>query len=124
MEKLQDRGANRRFVLLASAAYLVSYLTRINFGTVIFEMVRDTGFDRAAPSTAITGAFITYGASDRVAMASGEKWGHLSRDRAPWATFMQKAMQVGQPHSLQFFFGESLKMSRPFNAMVISSFQP
>ena len=33
-------------------------------------------------------------------------------------TFMQKAIQVGLPHSLQFFLGEILKMSRPFRAMV------
>ena len=38
---------------------------------------------------------------------------------APWATFMEKAMQVGLPHSLQFFFGVSLKISRPFSAMVL-----
>ena len=73
MEKLQDRGAIRRFILLASAAYLVSYLTRINFGTVIFEMVRDTGFDRAALSTAITGAFITYGAGQVLSGWCGDR---------------------------------------------------
>ena len=30
---------------------------------------------------------------------------------------MQKAIQVGLPHSLQFFLGDILKMSRPFNAI-------
>ena len=39
-------------------------------------------------------------------------------DTAPWATFMQKAIQVGLPHSLQFFLGDSLKMSRPFKAII------
>ena len=36
---------------------------------------------------------------------------------------MQKAMQVGLPHSLQFFLGESLKISKPFSAIVCSSFR-
>ena len=31
---------------------------------------------------------------------------------------MAKAMQVGLPQSLQLVFGVSLKMSRPFNAIV------
>ena len=57
-------------------------------------------------------------ASDNVARASGDMWGHLSMDRAPEATFMAKAMQVGLPQSLQLVFGVSLKMSRPFNAIV------
>ena len=52
------------------------------------------------------------------AFASSEKYGHLSMETAPWATFMQKAIQVGLPHSLQFFLGDSLKMSKPFNAII------
>ena len=50
-----------------------------------------------------------------------EKYGHLSMLTAPWATFMENAIQVGEPHSLQFFFGDSLKISRPFNAIYITS---
>jgi len=50
-----------RLVLLFSATYFVSYLTRINFGAVISEMVTATGFSRSALSAAVTGSFITYG---------------------------------------------------------------
>lgn len=62
MTKLNDPKAIRRNILLLAAAYFVSYLTRINFGAVIYEMVQDTGFAKAELSAAVTGAFITYGA--------------------------------------------------------------
>ena len=57
-------------------------------------------------------------ASLRVERASADMWGHFSMGMAPEATFMAKAMQVGLPQSLQLVLGVSLKMSRPFNAMV------
>ena len=41
--------------------YLVSYLTRINYGAVVAEMVRETGLSKPALSAALTGSFITYG---------------------------------------------------------------
>ena len=62
MTKLTDPKAIRRTILLLASAYFVSYLTRINFGAVIYEMVQDTGFAKADLSAAVTGAFITYGA--------------------------------------------------------------
>ena len=53
----------RRFTTLFMTAYMVSYLTRINFGAIIVEMVDSTGFSRSELSIAITAAFFTYGAS-------------------------------------------------------------
>ncbi len=47
--------------VLFAAAYMVSYLTRINFGAVILEMVSSTGFSRSLLSLSLTGSFITYG---------------------------------------------------------------
>ena len=44
MNKLTDRQAVIRISLLIAVTYFVSYLTRINFGAVILEMVRSTGF--------------------------------------------------------------------------------
>ena len=58
-------------------------------------------------------------ASDREARASAEKYGHLESSIAPEATFMEKAIQVGHPHSLQFFFGDNLKISRPLSAIIL-----
>lgn len=62
MSKLSSPKAIRQNIWLLSAMYMVSYLTRVNFGAVIFEMVLDTGYEKAALSAAVTGAFITYGA--------------------------------------------------------------
>ena len=68
-----------------------------------------------ATSSAFMGGAV---ASLRSAMASSDIYGHLVMGSAPCATFIQNAMQVGLPHSLQFFLGESLKMSRPLTAII------
>ena len=72
MNKLTDRRTVRQVSLLIALTYLVSYLTRINFGAVILEMVRSTGFEKSSLSAAITGAFITYGASQLVSGWCGD----------------------------------------------------
>ena len=59
MNKFTDSREIRSNILLLSICYLVSYLTRINFGAVIFDMVESTGYEKAALSTAVTGTFIT-----------------------------------------------------------------
>ncbi len=56
------------------AVYMVSYLTRINFGAVIVEMVDATGISRASLSLAVTGAFFTYGAGQIVSGLLGDRF--------------------------------------------------
>lgn len=73
MEKLTDKKAISRYIWLLSAAYMVSYLTRVNFGAVIYEMVLRTGYEKAALSAAVTGAFITYGAGQFVSGWLGDR---------------------------------------------------
>lgn len=73
MEKLTDKQTISRYIWLLSAAYMVSYLTRVNFGAVIYEMVLDTGYEKAALSAAVTGAFITYGAGQFVSGWLGDR---------------------------------------------------
>jgi len=51
----------RSLTFLFAAAYMMSYLTRINFGAVISEMVSKTGFSQSMLSLSLTGSFITYG---------------------------------------------------------------
>ena len=41
---------------------MISYMTRINYGAVIAEMVESTGFTKSVLSMAVTGGFITYAA--------------------------------------------------------------
>ena len=55
-------------------AYLISYLTRINFGAVILEMATATGFSKTELSAAVTGSFITYGAGQIISGWFGDKF--------------------------------------------------
>ena len=73
MSKLSDPKSVRRNILLLSTIYMVSYLTRVNFGVVIYEMVLDTGYEKAVLSTAVTGAFITYGAGQLLSGWLGDR---------------------------------------------------
>ena len=47
--------------LLLAVTYMVSYMTRVNYGAVIAEMVTETGAARSAFALALTGSFVTYG---------------------------------------------------------------
>lgn len=65
---LQGNG----LILLFAAAYFVSYLTRINYSTIISEMEIATGISRDSLSLALTGSFITYGAGQLVSGILGD----------------------------------------------------
>lgn len=47
--------------LIFAAIYMVSYLTRINFGAIVSEMELATGISKNLLSLSLTGSFITYG---------------------------------------------------------------
>lgn len=66
------RSANRITLLLA-AAYMISYVTRINFGAIISEMADATGFGKSALSMSLTGSFICYGAGQLISGILGDK---------------------------------------------------
>lgn len=55
-------------------AYMVSYMTRINFGGVILEMSTATGFSKTQLSAAVTGSFITYGIGQVISGWFGDKF--------------------------------------------------
>ena len=59
---------------LFMVAYLVSYMTRINFGAVISEMVTSTGMARTSLSIAVTGSFVTYGIGQIISGICGDKF--------------------------------------------------
>lgn len=63
----------KRMVWLFSAVYFVSYLTRINFGAVISEMIDATGYSKSLFSLSVTGSFITYGIGQIIAGILGDK---------------------------------------------------
>lgn len=74
MEKLTDRKKINQLTLIISMAYMVSYMTRSNYGAVIAEMERDTGIARSLLSMAVTGSFITYGAGQIVTGILGDRF--------------------------------------------------
>lgn len=49
------------FTVLCCLVYFTSYLTRVNYGAVMPEMIASLGMTKEAASMAVTGSFITYG---------------------------------------------------------------
>lgn len=74
MTELQDKKQIRNFALLLGTVYMISYITRINFGAIISEMERATGISRRLLSMSITGSFITYGAGQIVSGVLGDRF--------------------------------------------------
>ena len=68
---------NRRYVnsviFLCSLVYFISYITRINYGSVILEIVHSRGITNTAASAALTGSFVTYGVGQLVSGYMGDK---------------------------------------------------
>lgn len=68
---MSDRKV-RGLALLFMATYMVSYITRVNFGAVISEIEADTHIARTLLSMSITGSFITYGAGQLISGVCGD----------------------------------------------------
>ena len=73
MERVNDRGYIKSLIFLLTAAYTVSYITRINFGAIISEMESATKISRDLLSMALTGSFITYGAGQIISGFLGDR---------------------------------------------------
>lgn len=73
MNKLTERKEVNRLALLFSVTYMISYITRINYGAIISEMERATSFSRSMLSLAVTGSFITYGVGQIISGVCGDK---------------------------------------------------
>ena len=58
---LKTKRNTTGIALIFAAIYMVSYLTRINFGAVVSEMEHATGISKKLLSLSLTGSFITYG---------------------------------------------------------------
>ena len=74
MTELQDKKKIRNLGLLLGAVYMVSYITRINFGAIISEMERATGISKSLLSMSLTGSFITYGIGQVISGMLGDKF--------------------------------------------------
>lgn len=68
-----DKKQAKRIIFLCSLVYMISYITRSNYGAVISEMVTSTGLAKSALSVALTGSFITYGAGQLISGWFGDR---------------------------------------------------
>ncbi len=73
MKKLEDRKKINALVLLFVATYMISYVTRINYGAIISEIQSQTGISKSLLSMSVTGSFITYGVGQIISGIFGDR---------------------------------------------------
>ena len=59
--------------LLLAATYMVSYITRTNFGAIVSEVSHATGIAKSMLSVPLTGSFITYGIGQLLSGILGDR---------------------------------------------------
>ena len=74
MQTLARKKEINMLAFLMAAMYMVSYITRINYGAIISEMEKVTGISRSMLSMAVTGSFITYGAGQIISGLCGDRF--------------------------------------------------
>lgn len=60
--------------LLFAVTYMVSYITRTNYGAIVSNMVESTGYTKDMLSMALTGSFITYGTGQIISGLLGDRF--------------------------------------------------
>ena len=73
MEKLTDKKRINAAIFLFAMTYMVSYMTRINLGAVITEIVAQTGMTKTMLSAAVTGSAVTYGLGQLISGYIGDR---------------------------------------------------
>lgn len=73
MKKFVDKRKINAFVLLFVATYMISYITRINYGAIISEIRSQTGISKSLLSMSVTGSFITYGFGQIISGIFGDR---------------------------------------------------
>lgn len=73
MNKLQSRKEINALVFLFAATYMISYITRTNYGAIISEMQSATNFSKRMLSMSLTGSFITYGIGQIISGICGDR---------------------------------------------------
>lgn len=73
MNKPETKKEINRLVLLLSAVYMISYVTRINYGAIISEIEDATRMSKSLLSLALTGSFTAYGIGQIVSGICGDK---------------------------------------------------
>ncbi len=71
-ERISDKKEITALAFLFMIAYMVSYITRINYGAVIAEVEKSTNLSRSLLSMAVTGSFVTYGVGQIISGVLGD----------------------------------------------------
>ncbi len=72
--KLSNKKQIRALTYLLTLVYFASYVTRINFGTIMVEFIASEGVSKASASLITTIAFITYGTGQLLSGVLGDKF--------------------------------------------------
>ena len=67
-----NQTETKHLAILFTFTYMVSYMTRINFGAIISEIEAATQITRTALSASVTGSFITYGVGQIISGICGD----------------------------------------------------
>ena len=73
MKKITDKSRVIRMTMLFTILYMISYMTRINYGAVISEMVLAEGIQKSAASLALTASAVTYGTGQILSGFMGDR---------------------------------------------------
>lgn len=71
MKKLNKAA---QLTLLLSLTYMISYITRVSYGTVISEIEKNTHIAKSLLAHGLTGSFITYGAGQIISGILGDRF--------------------------------------------------
>lgn len=74
MTKITDRRTINKLVLLFTVTYMISYITRINYGAIISEIEKSTSMSKSMLSLSLTGSFITYGTGQIISGICGDRF--------------------------------------------------
>lgn len=71
--RLETKKQINDLTALFAITYMISYITRINFGAIISEMEIATQMPRSLLSMSLTGSFVTYGAGQIISGICGDR---------------------------------------------------
>ncbi|MBR5538915.1 MAG: MFS transporter [Clostridia bacterium] len=74
MSIIQSKKQVNSIAILFMTVYMVSYITRINYGAIISEMESSAKIAKDLLSMALTGSFITYGAGQIISGLCGDRF--------------------------------------------------
>lgn len=74
LKMITDSKIATKLAYLCMIVYFTSYMTRLNYGAVVSEIVASEGITKEAASLAVTGLFITYGVGQIISGWLGDRF--------------------------------------------------